>query len=156
MTGYRALPTADELRRHWSDSPRWRGVQRGYQAEDVVRLRGTIPVEHSIARLTSEKLWRYINEKPFVNALGALTGNQAMQQVKAGLDAKGSLIGWKDHFVSYADRDDPEKFASAAEMQPTELPARLDAIAQGTPAPVKIAVTTGPLYHIGKIILLGA
>ena len=94
MTGYRALPTADELRRHWSDSPRWRGVQRGYQAEDVVRLRGTIPVEHSIARLTSEKLWRYMNEKPFVNALGALTGNQAMQQVKAGLDAI-YLSGWQ-------------------------------------------------------------
>jgi isocitrate lyase len=94
MTGYRALPTADELRRLWSDSPRWRGVQRGYQAEDVVRLRGTIPVEHSIARLTSEKLWRYINEKPFVNALGALTGNQAMQQVKAGLDAI-YLSGWQ-------------------------------------------------------------
>src|SRR6202012_1502635 len=94
MTGYRALPTADELRRHWSDSPRWRGVQRGYQAEDVVRLRGTIPVEHSIARLTSEKLWRYINEKPFVNALGALTGNQAMQQVKAGLDAI-YMSGWQ-------------------------------------------------------------
>ena len=94
MTGNRALPTADELRRLWSDSPRWRGVQRGYQAEDVVRLRGTIPVEHSIARLTSEKLWRYINEKPFVNALGALTGNQAMQQVKAGLDAI-YLSGWQ-------------------------------------------------------------
>jgi isocitrate lyase len=94
MTGHRALPTADELRRHWSDSPRWRGIQRGYQAEDVVRLRGTIPVEHSIARITSEKLWRYINEKPFVNALGALTGNQAMQQVKAGLDAI-YLSGWQ-------------------------------------------------------------
>ena len=94
MTGYRALPSAEELRRHWADSPRWRGIQRGYQAEDVVRLRGTIPVEHSIARLTAEKLWRYMNEKPFVNALGALTGNQAMQQVKAGLDAI-YLSGWQ-------------------------------------------------------------
>jgi isocitrate lyase len=94
MTGYRALPTAEELRRHWAESPRWRGIQRGYQAEDVVRLRGTIPVEHTIARLTAEKLWRYINEKPFVNALGALTGNQAMQQVKAGLDAI-YLSGWQ-------------------------------------------------------------
>src|SRR6201982_3289107 len=94
MTGNRALPTAEELRRQWADSPRWRGIQRGYQAEDVVRLRGTIPVEHSIARLTAEKLWRYINEKPFVNALGALTGNQAMQQVKAGLDAI-YLSGWQ-------------------------------------------------------------
>jgi isocitrate lyase len=94
MTGYRALQTADELRRQWTENPRWRGVQRGYKAEDVVRLRGTIPVEHTIARLTSEKLWRYINEKPFVNALGALTGNQAMQQVKAGLDAI-YLSGWQ-------------------------------------------------------------
>jgi isocitrate lyase len=90
----KSLPTADELRRTWRESPRWRGVQRGYDAADVVRLRGTIPVEHSIARLTAEKLWRYLNEKPFVNALGALTGNQAMQQVKAGLDAI-YLSGWQ-------------------------------------------------------------
>jgi isocitrate lyase len=86
--------TAEELERSWRDSPRWRGVQRGYQARDVVRLRGTVAVEHSIARLTSEKLWRYLNDKPFVNALGALTGNQAMQQVKAGLDAI-YLSGWQ-------------------------------------------------------------
>ena len=90
----KSLPSADELRRAWAESPRWRGVQRGYDAADVVRLRGTVPVEHSIARLTAEKLWRYLNEKPFVNALGALTGNQAMQQVKAGLDAI-YLSGWQ-------------------------------------------------------------
>jgi len=88
------LPSADDLRKMWRDSPRWRGIERTYKAEDVVRLRGTIAVEHSIARLTAEKLWRYINEKPFVNALGALTGNQAMQQVKAGLDAI-YLSGWQ-------------------------------------------------------------
>src|SRR4051794_30789118 len=88
------LPNADELRNTWRDSPRWRGIERPYRAEDVVRLRGTIAVEHSIARLTSEKLWRYVNEKPFVNSLGALTGNQAMQQVKAGLDAI-YLSGWQ-------------------------------------------------------------
>jgi isocitrate lyase len=88
------LPTADELRNTWRDSPRWRGIVRPYSAEDVVRLRGTIAVEHSIARLTAEKLWRYVNEKPFVNSLGALTGNQAMQQVKAGLDAI-YLSGWQ-------------------------------------------------------------
>jgi isocitrate lyase len=94
MSAAKTLPTADELRRTWRESPRWRDVQRGYEAEDVVRLRGTIPVEHSIARLTAEKLWRYLNEKPLVNALGALTGNQAMQQVKAGLDAI-YLSGWQ-------------------------------------------------------------
>jgi isocitrate/methylisocitrate lyase len=94
MTAVKSLPTAEELARNWRESPRWRGVKRGYEAAEVVRLRGTIPVEHSIARLTAEKLWRYLNEKPFVNALGALTGNQAMQQVKAGLDAI-YLSGWQ-------------------------------------------------------------
>src|ERR1700678_3353133 len=94
MNAPRTLPTADELRSYWRESPRWRGVTRDYKAEDVVRLRGTVPVEYSIARITSEKLWRYINEKPFVNALGALTGNQALQQVKAGLDAI-YLSGWQ-------------------------------------------------------------
>ncbi len=89
-----SLPSAAELKRSWSESPRWRGVHRGYEATEVVRLRGTIPVEHSIARATAEKLWRYLQEKPFVNALGALTGNQAMQQVKAGLDAI-YLSGWQ-------------------------------------------------------------
>jgi isocitrate lyase len=94
MTQARTLPAADDIRRTWQDSPRWRGVTRPYKAEDVVRLRGTVPVEHTIARITSEKLWRFVNEKPFVNALGALTGNQAMQQVKAGLDAI-YLSGWQ-------------------------------------------------------------
>lgn len=94
MTHTQSLPTADELRRSWRDSPRWRGVERGYGPEEVVRLRGTIPLEHSWARMAAEKLWRYLNEKPFVNALGALTGNQAMQQVKAGLDAI-YLSGWQ-------------------------------------------------------------
>lgn len=86
--------TAQDLARDWQTNPRWKGVQRAYKAEDVVRLRGTVHVEHSIARLGAEKLWRYVNEKPFVNALGALTGNQAMQQVKAGLDAI-YLSGWQ-------------------------------------------------------------
>jgi isocitrate lyase len=94
MSAVKPLPTAEELARHWRESPRWRGIKRAYEATEVARLRGTIPVEHSIARLTAEKLWRYLNEKPFVNALGALTGNQAMQQVKAGLDAI-YLSGWQ-------------------------------------------------------------
>jgi isocitrate lyase len=89
-----ALPSAEQLERSWSESPRWRGIHRPYSGADVVRLRGTIPVEHSIARITAEKLWTYISLKPFVNALGALTGNQALQQVKAGLDAI-YLSGWQ-------------------------------------------------------------
>ncbi len=94
MSTHKNLPDASSLARDWRDSPRWRGVTRPYKAEDVVRLRGSVHVEHSIARLTAEKLWRYVNEKPFVNALGALTGNQAMQQVRAGLDAI-YLSGWQ-------------------------------------------------------------
>lgn len=86
--------SAEQLRKEWQTDPRWKGVERAYKAEDVVRLRGTVHVEHSIARLGAEKLWRFMQEKPFVNALGALTGNQAMQQVKAGLDAI-YLSGWQ-------------------------------------------------------------
>ncbi len=88
------LPDATELDKSWTTDARWAGISRGYTAEDVVRLRGSIPIDHSIARITAEKLWRYMQEKPFVNALGALTGNQAMQQVKAGLDAI-YLSGWQ-------------------------------------------------------------
>ena len=88
------LKSAAELKKEWETSPRWKGTTRGYKAEDVVRLRGTVAIEHSLARLGAEKLWRYVNEKPFVNALGAMTGNQAMQQVKAGLDAI-YLSGWQ-------------------------------------------------------------
>ena len=86
--------TAQNLANEWKSHPRWQGITRGYRAEDVVRLRGTVQVEHTLARLGAEKLWRFMHEKPFVNALGALTGNQAMQQVKAGLDAI-YLSGWQ-------------------------------------------------------------
>ncbi|MCU0758260.1 MAG: isocitrate lyase [Steroidobacteraceae bacterium] len=89
-----AMKTADELTRDWQDNPRWRGIVRGYEAKDVVRLRGTVHVEHSLARLGAEKLWRHMATLPFVNALGALTGNQAMQQVRAGLKAI-YLSGWQ-------------------------------------------------------------
>jgi isocitrate lyase len=88
------LKSADELQREWSTSPRWSGVQRGYSAQDVVRLRGTVAIEHSLARLGAEKLWRNMATLPYVNALGALTGNQAMQQVRAGLKAI-YLSGWQ-------------------------------------------------------------
>ena len=86
--------TAEQLKTEWATDPRWAGIERGYTAEEVVRLRGTVAIDHSIARLGAEKLWKYLGEKPFVNALGALTGNQAMQQVKAGLNAI-YLSGWQ-------------------------------------------------------------
>jgi isocitrate lyase len=83
-----------EIRRDWKSNPRWQGVQRPYSAEDVYRLRGTVRIEYSLARRGAEKLWKLVNEEAFVNALGALTGNQAMQQVKAGLKAI-YLSGWQ-------------------------------------------------------------
>jgi isocitrate lyase len=88
------IPSAAVLRKSWESDARWNGIERPYSAEDVVRLRGTVVVEHTLARLGAEKLWKYLHEKPFVNALGALTGNQAMQQVRAGLDAI-YLSGWQ-------------------------------------------------------------
>ena len=89
-----ALPTAAQLEHTWNTDPRWAGIVRGYSADEVVRLRGTVPVEHSLAKLGAAKLWRSLHEQPFVNALGALTGNQAMQQVRAGLKAI-YLSGWQ-------------------------------------------------------------
>ncbi len=88
------LPTAQDIQNDWETNPRWTGITRNYTAQDVVRLRGTIAVEHSIARIGAEKLWKYLHEEDFINALGALTGNQAMQQVKAGLKAI-YLSGWQ-------------------------------------------------------------
>jgi isocitrate lyase len=85
---------AQRLKKEWSENPRWKGVKRGYTAEDVVRLRGSLQVEHTLARKGSEKLWRLMQERPFVNSLGAVTGNQAMQQVKAGVPAI-YLSGWQ-------------------------------------------------------------
>jgi isocitrate lyase len=82
------------LQQDWESNPRWKGVVRNYTAEDVVRLRGSVQIEHTLARRGAEKLWNLINNEPYVNALGALTGNQAMQQVKAGLKAI-YLSGWQ-------------------------------------------------------------
>ena len=82
------------LEKDWAENPRWKGIKRGYTAADVVRLRGSLQVDHTLAKRGANKLWTLINTEPFVNSLGALTGNQAMQQVKAGLKAI-YLSGWQ-------------------------------------------------------------
>src|SRR5690348_16517118 len=82
------------IRKEWAENARWKGVKRGYSAEDVYRLRGSVHVEHTLARRGAEKLWKLMHERDFVNSLGALTGNQAMQQVKAGVPAV-YLSGWQ-------------------------------------------------------------
>jgi isocitrate lyase len=84
----------EQLNREWAENPRWQGIERPYSAEDVVRLRGTVAIEYSLARQGADKLWRSLHTESFVNSLGALTGNQAMQQVRAGL--KGIYVsGWQ-------------------------------------------------------------
>jgi isocitrate lyase len=78
----------------WVTNPRWEGVERPYTAEDVLRLRGSIFIEHTLARLGAERLWELLQTEPYINALGAMTGNQAVQQVQAGLKAI-YVSGWQ-------------------------------------------------------------
>ncbi len=82
------------MKKDWAENPRWKGVTRPYSAEDVVRLRGSLQIEYTLARRGAEKLWDLCTTQPYVATLGALTGNQAMQQVKAGLKAI-YLSGWQ-------------------------------------------------------------
>jgi len=90
----RILQEAEALEREWDTSPRWRGVERPYSADAVVRLRGSFRVEHSIARRGAERLWELVHDQDYVAALGALTGGQAVEMVKAGLKAI-YLSGWQ-------------------------------------------------------------
>jgi isocitrate lyase len=85
---------AKQLQESWEMDARWKGIERPYSAEEVIKLRGSIDIEYTLARRGAEKLWKLVNEEDFVNALGALTGNQAVQQVKAGLKAI-YLSGWQ-------------------------------------------------------------
>ena len=85
---------ATTLEKQWRDDPRWRGVERGYSAADVVRLRGSVPIEHTLARRGAERLWKTLETQPFVRTLGSVTGNQAVQMAKAGLQAI-YLSGWQ-------------------------------------------------------------
>lgn len=83
-----------ELTEQWETHPRWKGITRPYTAEDVLRLSGSVKIEYTLARMGAERLWELLHTEDFVNALGALTGNQAMQMVKAGLKAI-YLSGWQ-------------------------------------------------------------
>ena len=89
-----ATTFVDALQQRWETDPRWRGITRPYSATDVWRLRGTVPVEHSLARRGAARLWQLVNEEPYVAVLSALTGNQAIQEVRAGLQAI-YLSGWQ-------------------------------------------------------------
>src|SRR5690348_6899017 len=88
------MRNANMLEKQWTTDPRWKGVTRPYTAEDVIKLRGSIQIEYTLARLGAERLWQLLNSESYVPALGALTGNQAVQQVRAGLKAI-YLSGWQ-------------------------------------------------------------
>jgi len=85
---------AVKIAENWKNDGRWKGIIRPYEADQVVRLRGTLQIEHTLARVGAERLWKLLHEEEYVNSLGALTGNQAVQQVKAGLKAI-YLSGWQ-------------------------------------------------------------
>ncbi|MBX5465387.1 MAG: isocitrate lyase [Clostridia bacterium] len=85
---------AERLEREWAEEPRWEGIRRDYSAYDVIRLRGSVRVDQPLARRAAERFWRLLHERPFVPALGAMTGGQAVQMVKAGLESI-YLSGWQ-------------------------------------------------------------
>ncbi len=86
--------SVSELENEWKTSPRWKGIVRDYTAEDVAKLRGSVKVEHTLGRMGAERLWDLMHSEPYVHSLGAITGNQAVQQVKAGLKAI-YMSGWQ-------------------------------------------------------------
>jgi isocitrate lyase len=94
MTKLKEARDPQVLEKDWETNPRWNGITREYTAEDVLRLRGSIDIKYTLAEMGAERLWQLLTTEPFVNSLGALTGNQAVQQVRAGLKAI-YLSGWQ-------------------------------------------------------------
>jgi isocitrate lyase len=94
MAKLKAVRDAKQIERDWENNPRWDGITRDYTADDVLRLRGSIDIEHTLAEMGADRLWDLLNDEPYVTALGALTGNQAIQQVRAGLKSI-YLSGWQ-------------------------------------------------------------
>ncbi|MCL6568712.1 MAG: isocitrate lyase/phosphoenolpyruvate mutase family protein, partial [Meiothermus silvanus] len=85
---------AEKLRKEWQTDPRWQGIKRDYTAEEVVRLRPSLQIEHTLAQKGAERLWELLHQRPYINTFGAYTGAQAVQMVKAGLEAI-YLSGWQ-------------------------------------------------------------
>src|SRR5579872_7417149 len=85
---------AEMLEARWASDARWKGIQRPYRGEDVLKLRGSIQIEYTLARIGAERLWNLLHSEPYVSALGTLTGNQAVEQIQAGLKAI-YVSGWQ-------------------------------------------------------------
>ena len=94
MAKLKAVRDPKQIERDWENNPRWDGITRDYTADDVLRLRGSIDIDYTLAKMGAARLWELMQDEPYVNALGALTGNQAIQQVRAGLKAI-YLSGWQ-------------------------------------------------------------
>ena len=94
MAPLKAVRDSKNLEKEWESSPRWEGIRREYSSNDVQRLRGSIEIKYTLAEMGAERLWQLLKSEPYVSALGALTGNQAIQQVRAGLKAI-YLSGWQ-------------------------------------------------------------
>src|ERR1043166_5389145 len=94
MAKLKAVRDSKQIERDWENNPRWDGITRDYTADDVLRLRGSIDIEHTLAQMGADRLWEPRNDEPYVPALGALPGNQAIQQVRAGLKSI-YLSGWQ-------------------------------------------------------------
>src|SRR5687768_15856778 len=94
MAPLKAARGSKQIEKQWESSERWSGIRRDYAADDVRRLRGSIEIKYTLAEMGAERLWQLLHSEPYVSALGALTGNQAVQQVRAGLQAI-YLSGWQ-------------------------------------------------------------
>src|SRR5437764_172808 len=115
--------TETQLESTWAKDARWKGITRPYTAKDVVRLRGTVHVEHSLARLGAERLWELLHQEDKIRALGALTGNKAVKQVQAGLKAT-YLSGWRGAGeANLAGRRDPDQGLYPANSVPNVVKA---------------------------------
>src|SRR5688572_20424289 len=94
MAPLKAVRDGKDIEKNWRSKQRWDGIRRDYTAEDVLRLRGSIEIKYTLAEMGAERLWQLLKSEPYVTSLGALTGNQAIQQVRAGLKAI-YLSGWQ-------------------------------------------------------------
>jgi len=129
------LLNASELVHRWETDPRWAGVRRDYAAGDVVRLRGSVHIESTLARRGAERFWRLLRTEPYVHALGAVTGNQALQMVQGGLKAI-YLSGWQVAAdANLAGQMYPDQSLYPCNSVPALVPANKQPAAAGGPDP---------------------
>ena len=149
------------LEKDWAENPRWKGIKRGYSAADVVRLRGSFQVEHTLAKRGAEKLWDLVNNTPYVNCLGALTGGQAVQQAKAGIKAietqsphsvtvPGAIDGWATLLRDHGTKSFADVLAPAIEQAEKGWPVQARIAFDWASLEGKIRGNEGAMMHLLK------